>query len=173
MHHLLRVPEHAIGNRVVVADGRVGELPDEGIGVEAERVDGVVERLSQQRSTRAVLRALEELAETRGDARRGRHAADAGVGLVPGPFRLAERELAHQEERLARRHGNPVRIAAARVEHGDRARLRRFVGDLDQLVLQLEGAQLAEVQALVICVHGNLCSFRRGFTIATPCIPDG
>ena len=70
------------------------------------------------------------------------HAAE--VGLVPHPAGLGERELAEEEERRARRRGDPVRVAPTGVEQGVVVDDRAAVGQIEELGLQLERAQLLE-----------------------------
>ena len=79
---LLGVDEHAIGLGVVVADDRVGQLVDEGVGVEAQLRHAVVDAAAQERRRRAVAprppgtrRSRSAMPSTR------RHAAE--VRLVP------------------------------------------------------------------------------------------
>ena len=151
VHHLLGVMQHAVGHRIVVADDAVGELVHEGVAVEAELGDAVVDRLLQQLAAVVLAVAVKPGVEALADAVLGRHAAE--ILVFPHALRLGERELAEQEERRARRGGDPVRIAAAGVHHLVRARhLRALAGDLDQLVLELERAQAFEL-ALLRAAH--------------------
>ena len=100
------------------------------------------EWLSEQVGTGLRFVRCEKTLESLGDALPLRHAAE--VRFPPDAFRLCERELPEQEERGARSGRDPVRIPAARVEHG-RARpvggLRR---DLQQASLQFERTELSE-----------------------------
>ena len=72
-----------------------------------------------------------------------RHAADPG-GMIHHPLALGDGELAEEEEALARRGGDPVGIAAAGVQERGLRGPRRLLGQLDQLVLDLERAQSFE-----------------------------
>ena len=110
----LGVHADAIRTGVVVAEDAVGQLVDELVGIEAER-GAVVESLREEVGTGRVGPSGEEGAEPVGDAGLGRTSTE--VRLPPHELRFGECELAEQEERGARRGGEPVGVAASRVEH--------------------------------------------------------
>src|SRR5262245_454511 len=68
------------------------------------------------------------------------HATDAG-GMVHDAFALGHGKLSEQKEAFARRRGDPIWIAAARIEEGRLRGARRLLGQTDQLILDLEWAQ--------------------------------
>ena len=73
-------------------------------------------------------------------ARGLRHPTDAGW-QIEHALALEDRELAEEEERFARRGGDPVRVAAAGVEIRDGRCLGSLAGRLREEVLDLERAQ--------------------------------
>ncbi len=145
VHDSLHVRQHAIGNRIVVADHGVGQLPDEAVRVELQLGDTVVEGLAEKIRGGRAADLVEVRPEASRDARRLGHPRQADPRLVPGPTALAQAELEHEAEGLARCRGDPVRVAAAGVEHRHRSGLDRLVGQSAEVALQLEGAQLAQV----------------------------
>ena len=75
MHHLLGMDEHAIWHRVVVADDRIDQFVDEGVGW---KPNFSPPRSHGARTGAGVSAASVTLADkTRGDAGRTRHATDA------------------------------------------------------------------------------------------------
>ena len=72
-----------------------------------------------------------------------RHSADPG-GMLHHAFALGDRELTEQEESLARRGRDPVRIAAAGIQERGLSGSGRFFGEIDQLVLDFKGAESLE-----------------------------
>jgi hypothetical protein len=140
VRHPLVVDEHPVRHRVVVADDRIDQLVDEGVSVEAERLDRERHHALQELGTGHVLVLLEPAGEAVGDPVLRGHAAHARR-QVHHPSRLGHRELAQEEEALARGGGDPVRVAAPGVEEHVRGFLGLRLGELDQLVLDLERAQ--------------------------------
>src|SRR5882762_3697424 len=85
--------------------------------------------------------------ETSSDSLRLRHSADTG-GMLHHPFAFRDRELTEQEEAFAWSGGDPVGVAAAGIEE---CRLRRaggLLGELDQLIFNLERSQRLEFTEL-------------------------
>ena len=138
---LFVVHQHAVGHRVVVADDRVDELVDELVGIEAELLHRPRRHPLQEGRARHVLVLGEPGVEPPGNAFRLRHAADAGR-QIEHALALGDGELPEQEEGLARFGGDPVRIAASRIQEGERRVLRGLHGDFGDEVLDLERAQL-------------------------------
>src|ERR1043166_8061313 len=140
VHDLLVVGEHAVRHRIIVADDRVDELVHEGVRLELELLDCKRNHRREKLGSRHVGVLLEPRFQPRRDAVRGRHAADAGW-VLHHALAFRDGELAEQEKPFPRRGGDPVGIAAAGVEKGGLRRPRRALGELDQLVLDLERAQ--------------------------------
>ena len=103
--------------------------------------------MSQPRNEERRPRRIRVLPEPRlqapGDALGRRHAGDPG-GMLHHPPALGQGELAEKEEALARLGGDPVRVAAAGVEERGLRGPGRLLGELDELVLDLERAHLVE-----------------------------
>jgi hypothetical protein len=133
------VDQHAVGHRVVVADDAVDQLVDELVRVEAEGRHGIGDRIAKEVRTGRVRVRAEPRGQAVGDAGFGRHAAE--TALVHHALALGNRELPEQEEPLARRGRNPVRVAAPRVEECVGRLPGGGLGQLDQLVLDLERAE--------------------------------
>ena len=112
----------------------------ERVGVEVELLDGEPDGLAEERRTGSILVRPQERLEPARDARLVGHSPD--VGHVHDPLALADGELAEEEESLARRGRDPVGIAAAGVQQGHGGLLGAFLGERDQLVLDLERAEL-------------------------------
>ncbi|MCY1223295.1 hypothetical protein D9M72_354160 [compost metagenome] len=145
--------QRPIGDRIVVADDRVGQLMHESIRVEAEGVDGIGDGVTEGfggrdafvflvHGFRALKLFLDPLLEPRMRSVLGRHAGDTRLRIVVGAFRLRQGELAEQEEGFAGPRCRPVRVAAAGIEEGLGGFLRARLGELDQFVLDLERAEI-------------------------------
>lgn len=140
---LLGVREHAVGHRVVVGDGRVGQFVDEGVLVEAEALQRVRHTGGEEFDAGHARVLPDERVEAVPGTLPLRHPAEV-VGR-PDPLGLREGEVAEGVEGLARSGRHPVGVAAARVEH---LRLRLallaglvelgVLGQADEDVLQLE-----------------------------------
>ena len=153
MDDLFVVHQHAIGHRIVVPDDGIHQLVDELVGVEAELLHRPRHHRLKDGRTGHVLVLLQPRFETPGHARRFRHSADAGR-QVEHAFAFDDGELPEQEERFARLGGDPVRIAASRVQVRDGGVLRGLACHLGQEVLDLERAQLLVLfQIQVIDCH--------------------
>ena len=142
----LAVHQHAIRDRIVVTDDAVGQLVHERVGVEVELLYAVVHARAQQRHARLPAVTVQECAEALSDVLPLRHAAQ--VGRVPYALGFLDTEPPQREECLPWRGCDPVRVAAPGVEHLPRARLGLIGGQLDQFVLQFEGAQLLQLAHL-------------------------
>ncbi len=138
---LLVVHQHAVRHRVVVADDRIDQLVHELVGVEAELLHRPRHHRLQERRARHVRVLAQPGFEPAGNARCLGHAAHARR-QVEHALALGDRELAEQEERLARLGGDPVRVAATGVQVGERRFLRGLRRHLGEEVLDLERAQL-------------------------------
>ena len=64
--------------------------------------------------------------------------------MLHHPLAFGNRKLAEQEEALAGGGGDPVGIAATGIQKGRLRSLRSLLGELDQLVLDLERAERFE-----------------------------
>lgn len=143
MHHLLQVHQGTRRHRVVVADDAVGQLMDPFVGHEVLDLHAVLKHPGQEVRARRALVLGQELAQAIGAALLGRHARQDHI--VAHAARFLHGELAQQEEGVARFGGNPVGIAAARVQHGQRGRLLGVLGQRDQIILKFKGRQLLQV----------------------------
>ncbi|KRD64991.1 hypothetical protein ASE71_28685 [Ensifer sp. Root954] len=123
----LVVVQRPIGNRIVVADDRVRELVHEGVRIEAEGGDGVVDGVGKRLCRRdafilfvPVGRVLQQLLRPLFEPRVGavlrRHAGHTGLRVVIGALGFRQRKLAEQEEGFASACRRPVRVAAAGIE---------------------------------------------------------
>ncbi len=138
---LLAVHEHPIGHRVVVPDDRVRELVHPRVGVEAALLPVLVDLAEEVRPGGVAVRDEEPLQPIPDPRPVGHPGEDA---LVAGAPALPDRERPEQEVRLAGLGGDPVRIAAAGVEHHHGALLLVGLGEPDEVVLELERRELAE-----------------------------
>ncbi len=141
MDDLFVVHQHAVRHRVVVADDRIDQLVHELVRVEAELLHRPRHHPLQEGRARHVLVLRQPGLEPAGNARRLGHAADARR-QVEHALALGDGELPEQEERLARLGGDPVRVAAAGIQVGERRFLRGLRRHLGEEVLDLERAQL-------------------------------
>ncbi len=143
VHHLFQVDQCARRHGIVVADKAVRQLMDPRIGVESLDLHAVLQHTDQKIVAVQTLVLGQEFAEPVRAALLGWHARENG--FVAHAARLLHGELPHQEKRIARLGGNPVRIATAGVQHGDRGSLLVFLGQRNQIILQFEGRKLFEV----------------------------
>lgn len=81
----------------MVTDDRVGQFPDERIGVEGALLDSVFEDAAEQFDAGLTLMLVQPDAETLGDAVLLGHTDEFRIPLLVGP-RLFERESAQCEE---------------------------------------------------------------------------
>jgi len=139
VHDPFVVDQHAVGDRVVVADDRVDEFVNEGVGLEAELLDGELRHFGKEAGARHVRMLRKPRGEPGGDAAGLRHAADAGW-MLHHPLALGQRELSEEEEALTGGGGDPVGIAAASIEEGGLGRPGGGFGEIDQFILDLERA---------------------------------
>jgi hypothetical protein len=144
VHDALVVDEHAVGHGVVIADDGVHQLMHEGVSVELEGRDRERDHLREEGRAGLIGVLPEPASQAGGDALGRRHAGDAGGMLHHAPG-LREGELAEQEEALARLGGDPVGVAASGIEERGLGGLRGLLGELDQLVFDLERAHLVEL----------------------------
>ena len=142
------------------------ELVNKGVRIEFECLRRIGQHRRQKRSARHVCVLRHPCLEPGGDSARLRHPADAGW-MFHDAFALGNGELAQQEKPFARRRGDPVWIAAAGIQESALRRLRRLPGQLDQLILDLEGAQCCEILKCQKVGHGgiSLVEKRRMITI--------
>ena len=147
VHDALVVDQHAVGDRVVVADDRVHELVDEGVRLEPERLYRKRHHRREKGRTGHIGVLGEPRFETARDALRLRHSADTG-GMLHHPLAFGDRELTEQEEAFARSGGDPVGVAAASIEKCRLCCSRSLLGEFDQLVFNLERAQRLEFSEL-------------------------
>jgi hypothetical protein len=136
----LGVDQHPVGHRVVVADDGVHQLVDEGVRLEPEGLHGERhQRREEGRARHVGMRGQPRLQPGR-DPLGLRHAAQPGR-MLHHPLALGDGELPEQEEAVARRRGDPVGIPPAGVEERRLRDPRGLLGQLDQLVLDLERAE--------------------------------
>lgn len=141
VHDLLDMGQHAVGHRVVVAVDRIGELAHPGVGVETQDVHAIAHPAAQQCHRVGLRLTGQEPVEAGGDAVCSRHSGQS-VEFVPVAAGFIAGEPADQIERLPADDGGPVGVAAAGVDHGVRVLFHILIGEIDEFVLQFEGAQL-------------------------------
>ena len=140
MHDPFVVDQHAIGNRIIVADDRIDEFVDEGIGSKPNFLTANC-TIAERKPAPGMSECLREPGLEPGrDAAGLRHAADPGR-MLHHALALGHGKLAEQEKPLAGRGSDPVRIAAAGIQEGGLGRLGCCFGEVDQFVLDLEWAQ--------------------------------
>ena len=143
MHDPLVVDQHAVGHRIVVADDGIDELVHEGVGLEFECFRRVWHHRRQERGAGHVGVLRKPRLETGGDTGGLRHSADAGR-MLHHALALGNGKLAEQKERFARSGGDPIGIAAARIQERRLRGFRGLLGEIDELILDLERAERFE-----------------------------
>jgi hypothetical protein len=109
--------------------------------ISARKSSAVRHRVVQELHARHIGIAARKTLEARLETFLARDAADLLGQVRERALRLLQREQAKLEEAVARLQRQEVRIAATGIEHDA---LRVALGELDQHILQLERAQLAE-----------------------------
>ncbi|MNJ54159.1 hypothetical protein D3C77_495890 [compost metagenome] len=136
MHDLFDVHQRARRHGIVVADDAVGELVDPLVGVKALDLHAVLKHAHQEVVAVLALVLGQEFTQPVGAALLGRHARQNGV--IAHAARFLHGELTHQEKCVARFGGDPIRIAAPGVQHGQGSRVLVFLGQRDQIILQFK-----------------------------------
>src|SRR2546423_1623945 len=150
VNYLFVVDQHAVRDRVVIADDGIRQLVHELVGVEAELLHRPRDHFLQEGRSRHVVVLFQPVLKAASDALCLGHAAHARR-QVEHPLTLSHRKLPEQEERVARRGRNPVRVAATGVQVGEGIFLRRLRSQLGDEILDLERAQFFVL--LKIYVH--------------------
>jgi len=140
MHHFFIVGQHPVRHGVVVRNEGVHQLVYESVRVEAELFHGEGDHILEEIGSRRLGVLFQPGRQARRNAILGRHAAQ--VREVHDPLGFGNGELAQGEKRLPGRGGHPVGVAPAGVQHGRGRLFGVFLGQGDELVLDLEGAQL-------------------------------
>ncbi|MNQ63677.1 hypothetical protein D3C85_780690 [compost metagenome] len=136
MDDLFGMHQRARRHGIVVADDAVGQFVDPLVGVEGLDLHAVLQHAGQEVVAVFALVLREKLAQAVGASLLCRHAGQNAI--VAYAARLFHGKPAQQKEGVPRLGGDPVRIAAARVQHGRRGGLLTVLGQCDQVVLQLE-----------------------------------
>ena len=153
-HDLLADAQHARRHGVIAAQHPFHHFVQEFRGGQPQLVSHIAQRAAQKGHAFLVLEFTEKALETAFDALDLRQPADAAVHIGKGQLRFRGRKQPQAEEGPARHGGQEVGVAAAGVQHvlGGSAG-----GQLDQLILEFERAQLGE---LAVISHLNLLRFK-------------
>ena len=115
---------------------------DKGIGVEAFLFHSILIHPPQKEFARLPAARTKKCLKALCNFGLCRH---AGEDLfVPDAPAFSKGELPEQKERFARLGGNPVRIAAARVQHSRGSLARGFLRELDEIIFEFEGGEFGE-----------------------------
>src|SRR5690242_1373217 len=148
------VDKHPVRDRVVVPDDGVYKLVNERVWFEPEFLHGECHHFLEEGGAGHIGMLGDPRPETRSDALGLRHSANAGR-FIHDALALGNGELAKEEVTLTRGRGYPVWITATGVEECRLRGTRGFLGEFDQLVLDLERAEGFEVTKLQY-VHFHL-----------------
>jgi hypothetical protein len=103
--------QHAVRDRVIVADDRLHKFVDDGVRLESKLLDRECDHIRKERGAGHLLVLNKPGIKTARNTLGLRHSTYT-CGKIHHAFTFCDRELPQQEEPLARRGGNPVGIAA-------------------------------------------------------------
>jgi hypothetical protein len=113
------------------------------IGIELEGLGGKLQHRRKEGRAGHVGVLLQPRLEPSSDAGGLRHATDPS-GMLHHPFAFSDGKLAEQKEALTCCGCHPVGVAATCVQEGGLSCPRRLLGQFDQFVLDLKGAERFE-----------------------------